>query len=84
MSQPQDILARAALKYLSEGDRVSCGSMNLDLHLMLSGLVEITPQTTLRLTDAGRAAIATEARRAETPKSGSVHEGADPKGIAHD
>lgn len=28
-------------------------------------------------------AIATEARRAETPQSGSVHEGADPKGIAH-
>lgn len=27
-------------------------------------------------------AIATEARRAETPKSGSVHEGAGPEGIA--
>jgi hypothetical protein len=29
-------------------------------------------------------AIATEARRAETPKSGSVHEGAGPKDIAHE
>jgi hypothetical protein len=31
-----------------------------------------------------RAAIATEARRAETTEIGSVHEGADPEGIAHD
>jgi hypothetical protein len=29
-------------------------------------------------------AIATEARRAETAQTGSVHEGVDPKGIAHD
>jgi hypothetical protein len=59
VSVPQDILRRRALEYHQREERgSSCGSMAIDMDLILSGLVEIGKDSRLYVTDAGRAMLA--------------------------